>query len=123
MKSISTFNFVDNNSQSEEDVVKHEKELQKELQNRVINWKEVQELLYLTFDSRREEIAEITGLHAVDSMLKKFRILFTVGNGYVKCYVDRDVGRQRSTWRSIWRSTVGRQSVDSRSIMRSMVDR
>ena len=59
-------------SQSKDDVVKHEKELQKELGKKVINWKAAEQLLNLTFAERRDKISTITRLHAVSNMLDQF---------------------------------------------------
>lgn len=62
----------DETDQSTEDVSKHNKELQKELQNRVANWKAVEQLQSLTFGERREVISSIKGVHAVSNMLEQF---------------------------------------------------
>ena len=51
---------------------KHNKELQKELQNRVVNWKAVEQRQSLTFGERREVISSIKGVHAVSNMLEQF---------------------------------------------------
>ena len=63
----------DETDQSKEDVSKHNKELQKELRNRVVNWKAVEQLqISLTFGERREVISSIKGVHAVSNMLEQF---------------------------------------------------
>ena len=62
----------DETDQSTEDVSKHNKELQKELRNRVVNWKAVEQLQSLTFGERREVISSIKGVHAVSNMLEQF---------------------------------------------------
>ena len=62
----------DETDQSMEDVSKHNKELQKELRNRVVNWKAVEQLQILTFGERREVISSIKGVHAVSNMLEQF---------------------------------------------------
>ena len=51
---------------------KHNKELQKELRNRVVNWKAVEQLQSLTFCERRGVISSIKGVHAVSNMLEQF---------------------------------------------------
>ena len=51
---------------------KHEKELAKELGNKVINWKAAKQLLNITFDNRRERVSKITRLNAVPNMLEQF---------------------------------------------------
>ena len=62
----------DETDQSTEDVSKHNKELQKELRNRVVNWKAVEQLQSLTFGERRGVISSIKGVHAVSNMLEQF---------------------------------------------------
>ncbi|XP_068756774.1 uncharacterized protein [Montipora capricornis] len=62
----------DETDQSTEDVSKHNKELRKELRNRVVNWKAVEQLQSLTFGERREVISSIKGVHAVSNMLEQF---------------------------------------------------
>ena len=62
----------DETDQSTEDVSKHNKELQNELRNRVVNWKAVEQLQSLTFGERREVISSIKGVHAVSNMLEQF---------------------------------------------------
>ena len=62
----------DETDQSMEDVSKHNNELQKELRNRVVNWKAVEQLQSLTFGERREVISSIKGVHAVSNMLEQF---------------------------------------------------
>ena len=51
---------------------KHEKELARELEKRVINCKAIEQLVHLTFHRRRERVSQITGLHAVSKMLEEF---------------------------------------------------
>ena len=63
---------VEIESQSKQDLEKHEKELARELEKRVINWKAIEQLVHLTFHRRRERVSQITGLHAVSKMLEEF---------------------------------------------------
>lgn len=56
-------------------MAKHNKQLLKELQNRVVNLKAVEQLQTLTFDVRREKISTFKGLHAVNDMLEQFPYL------------------------------------------------
>ena len=62
----------DETDQSTEDVSKHNKELQKELRNRVVNWKAVEQLQSLTFGERREVISSTKGVNAVSNTLEQF---------------------------------------------------
>ena len=71
-KALSDSSDADIEGQSKVDLEKHEKELAKELGKRVINWKAVEQLLHLTFQTRREKVSQITGLHAVSKMLEQF---------------------------------------------------
>ena len=59
--------------QTEEDLKKHEKELEKELKRKPINWKVVEQLQKVTFSSRWDAISEITGKHAVKKVLEQYR--------------------------------------------------
>ena len=56
-------------------MAKHNKQLLKELRNRVVNWKAVEQLQRLTFDARREKISTFKGMHAVNDMLEQFPYL------------------------------------------------
>lgn len=53
-------------------MTKHGKEHQKELQNRVVNWKAGEQLQSLMFGERKEKISSIKGSHAVSDMLEQF---------------------------------------------------
>lgn len=61
--------------QTEEDIKKHEKELEKELKRKPINWKAVEQLQKITFSSRWDVICEITGVHAVEKVLEQYPYL------------------------------------------------
>ena len=61
--------------QTEESLKKHEKELEKELKRKPINWKAVEQLQKVTFSSRWNAISEITGIHAVEKVLEQYPCL------------------------------------------------
>ena len=62
-------------SESEGDMAKHEKELLKEINKKVVNWKAVLQLQKLTFPMRSEAISNIMGRSAVSGMLQRFPYL------------------------------------------------
>ena len=62
-------------NETKEDGAKHEKELQKEVTKRVVNWKAVEQLQMLTFSKRWETISSITGRNAVNDIFEQFPYL------------------------------------------------
>lgn len=61
--------------ETEEDLKKHEKELEKELNREPINWKAVEQLQKITFSSRWDAISEIIGKHSVEKVLEQYPYL------------------------------------------------
>ena len=61
--------------ETEEDLKKHGKELEKVLKKKPINWKAVEQLQRITFSSRWDTIAQITGVQAVEKVLTKYPFL------------------------------------------------
>ena len=60
--------------ETEEDLKKHGKELEKALKKKPINWKAVEQLQRITFSSRWD-IAQVTGVQAVEKVLTKYPFL------------------------------------------------
>ena len=61
--------------ETEEDLKKHEKEMEKELNRKPINWKAVEQLQKITFSSRWDAVSQIIGKNSVEKVLEQYPYL------------------------------------------------
>lgn len=61
--------------ETEEDLKKHEKELEKEIKRKRIKWKAVEQLQKITFSSRWDAISEVIGKHSAERVLEQYPYL------------------------------------------------
>ena len=61
--------------ETEEDLKKHEKELEKELNRKPINWKAVEQLQKIAFSSRWDAVSQIIGKNSVEKVLEQYPYL------------------------------------------------